>query len=379
MKIEKYIQGLLFILIAVYFAQGSLYAKGSVISRTSLFLLLIISVYYLVITLLSRFNKSSFYKAWTSLLLLNVLGFLFSGDLSSTLHFEMFKNVLMTFLLFYPFYYFANLGVLKSKNLVCFLMIMIPVFVLSYYYSEEELLLSGKVVNNTSYYFVSLIPFVFLIKRNQLLSFISMLVLMFFIIQGSKRGALISGSIGTLFFLYYKLRMVPKKNRIRAYLVIILALIGIVYYAYHVYITNEYLVRRINSMSIDNSSGRNTIYTSVFNSWLNTDSIINLLFGFGFASSLSLSGSGHYAHNDWLELLSNFGLLGVFIYGSLFYFSIKSMKSKEWMIDKRIVLLTVISIWIFTSLISMSYTSINGCLQSVLLAYLLGSRNKSLV
>ena len=106
--------------------------------------------------------------------------------------------------------------------------------------------------------------------------------------------------------------------------------------------------------------------------------IFKLIFGYGFASSLNLSGTGNFAHNDWLELLSNFGLLGVVLYASLFYTTVKYMLNKNFDIDKQLLIMTVMSIWFFTTLVSMSYTSSSGYIQSIILAYLIGDKSRSL-
>jgi O-antigen ligase len=127
-----------------------------------------------------------------------------------------------------------------------------------------------------------------------------------------------------------------------------------------------------------NVSGRDRIYANIFNGWLESDSIMNLFFGYGFAGSRPLSGFDSYAHNDWLELLSNFGLLGVTIYFVLFYSIFKTIRNSSWGNDKKIIFLTIMGMWFATTLFSMGYTSMGGYLNAMMLAYLLGS-SKNLV
>lgn len=259
---------------------------------------------------------------------------------------------------------------------------MLPITIFNFYFSANQILLerisdNTNLVNNVAYSFVALIPFVFLFKEKKIYAILSMLVLVLFIIQGAKRGAIIAGAIGLLFFIYFQLRTVSKKNRIRSYALILIGLLGLTYYAYDVFQNNEFLINRMQSIAEGNSSGRDVIYSKLYNAWFNSDNIFNLFLGYGFASSLTLSG-GSFAHNDWLELLSNFGLLGVLIYASLFFSTIKFIRNKKWDIDKRILLLTIVLIWFFTTLVSMSYTSLGGYTQSILLAYLIGSNTKSI-
>lgn len=120
------------------------------------------------------------------------------------------------------------------------------------------------------------------------------------------------------------------------------------------------------------SSGRDEIYANIFNAWYNNNSVIHFLFGFGFAGSTALSGVGLLAHNDWLELLSNFGLLGVSIYLYFFYAGYSSIKNQTWNDNRKIIMFTILSIWFLTSLFSMGYTSDGGYYRAVLIAFLLG-------
>lgn len=377
-----HIRNLLFALLIIYSLQGVLYTQGSIISQGSLFLYYAISGIYFVKVMIMKHKKSMFLNAWTTLLIINVLGYIFTGDYSRDL--GMFKGVLMSLLSFYPFYYMSRNGELKSKHLIFFLFIMIPVTISSFYFNRNMILseLSYEridIVNNIAYSFVSLIPLVFLIKKNRLLSVATMLVLMFFIIQGGKRGAIVVGALGVIMYIYYQMRTVNKKYSLWGYFLISIVAVVIGYFAYDMFISNEFLIRRMEQMVEGNVSGRDRIYANIFNGWLESDSFMNLLFGYGFAGSRLLSGSGHFAHNDWLELLSNFGLLGVSIYLILFYSIFKTIRNSNWGNDKKIIFLTIMGMWFATSIFSMGYTSMGGYLNAMMLAYLLGSRSRNLI
>ncbi len=376
-----HIRNLLFALLIIYSLQGVLYTQGSIISQGSLFLYYTISGIYFVKVMITKHKKSLFLNAWTALLIINILGFIFTGNYSRDL--GMIKGVLMSLLSFYPFYYLSGTGQLKSKHLIFFLYILIPVTISSFYFYRNQILseLSYEredIVNNIAYSFVSLIPLVFLIKK-RLLSVAAMMVLMFFIIQGGKRGAIVVGALGLMMYIYYQMRTVNKKYKVRGYILISIVAVVIGYFTYDLFISNEFLIRRMEQMVEGDISGRDLIYANIFNGWLESDSIMNLLFGYGFAGSRLLSGSGLYAHNDWLELLSNFGLLGVSIYLVLFYSIFKTIRNSNWGNDKKIIFLTIMGMWFATSIFSMGYTSMGGYLNAMMLAYLLGSRSRNLI
>ncbi|HEU4788942.1 MAG TPA: hypothetical protein VFS71_04595 [Flavobacterium sp.] len=143
------------------------------------------------------------------------------------------------------------------------------------------------------------------------------------------------------------------------------------------YLENELLIERMNSIAEGNSSGRDEIFNKIFDSWYDDESLKIFLLGFGFAGSVHLA--GNYAHNDWLELLSNFGILGFTIYLVLFYAALIQLWNRNWRIDKKMLLLTIILMWFLTTLFSMWYTASQGYTQAILLAYLMGSKKESLV
>lgn len=380
---EKNLLFILCSLIVIYFAQGVFYASGSIISQGCIFLFLTISGIYFIKTISIRREKDLFFKAWTVLLLINGLGFIFTGHMSNTNHFNMFKGILISALPFYPIYYFSQKEILKSKHLIIFFFVLLVLSIFKFYYNKEQILLARiggneDVVNNAAYMFVNLIPFVFLIKKRKVISFFAMLILVFYVIQGSKRGAILTGGVGVLIFIYFQLRTIDKKNRVKGYFISIISLVILSYFVYKFYLANEFLLYRMQTMSEGSLSGRDIIYENIFNRWYHSDNLFNIIFGFGFASSLELSGIDTFAHNDWLELLSNFGLLGISIYLLLFYSAYKLIRNSQWDNDKKILFVCVVAMWFLVTLFSMGYTSEGGYLRAILLAYLVGSTNKKL-
>ena len=377
-----YIRDLLFISIAGYFSQGVFYAKGSTISQLFLIIIIAISSYYFIRMFLMEHKKSLFYNAWTALLVVNIIGFIFTGTISSKEDQGMFKGILLSSLPFYPLYYFARRGALQSKHLIRFLIIILPITMSQYFFNANRILMerdSGNedVVNNLAYSFVWLLPFAFLFKKRKLLSIGFAAFLMFFIILGAKRGALITGAIGLLVFIYYQMRTVSRRNRKRGYAILLIGVVTLGYYTYDFYQKNEFLVARMDNL--DGGSGRVIIFKSILNNWSSNDHIRHLVFGNGFLASKDLSATGNRAHNDWLELLSNFGLIGLVIYGILFYAAIKIILEKNWGIDKKSLMLTVILMWFFVTMFSMGYTNgANGYLRAIILGLLIGNREKIL-
>lgn len=379
----KITRDFIFILLLVFNIHNALYAEGSNVSRASLGMIALISCYFLYKTLILKETKSLLLKSWTVLLFINVAGFVLTAKHSDPLHYSMFMGIVVKSLIFYPFYYLSRKNYITIKHFQRFFIVMIPIVILQFYFKESQILLarlSGNtnVVNNVGYSFVSLIPFVFLFSKKRVLGMTTMMILMFYIIQSSKRGALISGLIGLLLFVYYQFISIENENRFRSYLFLLIGILVLSYFVYDIYQNNEFVVSRMEEIGeVGGSSGRDIIYTNLFNEWANSESIINIVFGYGFAASLKLA-EGSYAHNDWLELLSNFGLFGIITYMLLFLGAIKFYFNKNWRKDKRVLLLAILLMWFFITLVSMWYTSTIMSMHSMLLGFLTGTRSNSL-
>lgn len=363
-----------------YNAQGYLYPQGTIVSQSALLLIFAISGFYFIKTMLLK-HKEQLVKAWSFFYLLNLIGYFYTGDYTNALHFGMLQGITSTLLIFYPFYYTARVVELSESYLIWLSLLILPLFILQFFYVNEVqtyILDSDSVVNNIGYRLVSLIPFVFLIRRNKIVSTLFMLVLMYFIISSSKRGALISGAIGWLLLIYTQLRTVDSNNKFKTYVIIFIVISVFIFFAYYTYSTNELLLQRIEDMRQGESSGRDIIFNNIFNAWYRSDSLFNFFFGFGFASSLRLSGTGNFAHNDILEMLSNFGLLGVLSYLFIFYAGLKILMNPIWNKDKKLLMFLTLAIWISNSLTTPGYNSNDNIGLTIIIAFLIGTRNTSL-
>lgn len=383
MKIHNYILYFLLALTVLYFAQGAFYEQGSVISQLSLFGILAISAFYFIKSFGLNIKKPLLFKIWTLLLISNILLFIFTADVSNSLHFSKLKGLLIIAMPFYPFYYLSNKNILQKNHFILLFISIVPIAIGQFYYERSLVLLerhwTDNVVNNLAYFFVFLIPFLYFFKRDKFLSLIGALILMFFIIQGAKRGALVTGLMGLLVFAIFQLKNINPKYRLRSYLFSGGALVLLVYFSLDFYQNNEYLISRLENLTESGYSGRDYIYANIFDAWYTTDNMLNTLFGFGFGASLILSKTGNWAHNDWLEGLAGLGLVGVLIYAFLFYSAFKLVFTHNWSFDKKLLLYTVLIIWLITSLFSMNYYNATySYFQFIILGYLAGSKSKSI-
>lgn len=383
MNIHRIVREFLFIVFALYFAQDWLYTSGSLLSQLCIVIIILISGVYLMKTLFMNDRKNLFFIAWTLFIILNLTRFIFQFDLSAGPARDAIKNTLGCMLPFYPFYYFTRKGELKEKQLIRFALLILPVFIFRFLVNQRTYMTTfdrdaNEVVNNLAYAFTGLIPYVFLIKNKRLPSGAFMLVILLFVIQGSKRGAIIAASIGLILYFYYQIIISEKRYRITNYVSAFIIIILLSTFAYRTVISNEFVLDRMTSMMQGGTSNRTYLYTIIFRNWYAGNNLLNLLFGYGLAGSIVLTGGG-LAHNDWLEILSNFGLIGIFSYIFLFYSAVKTALAKEWLLDKKIVMLTMVSMWFFITLISMWYTSLDYFTNAILFGYLMGNFSRNLI
>src|SRR5699024_5822605 len=95
---------------------------------------------FLIITFVNRGKKNSFYNIWTILLGLNMIGFLFFTPEYGGSYFSRFKVTLFVLLIFYPFHFFSQRGLLKVKHLVWFFVLFLPVAIGQYFFAVRTIM-----------------------------------------------------------------------------------------------------------------------------------------------------------------------------------------------------------------------------------------------
>jgi Kef-type K+ transport system membrane component KefB len=221
--------------------------------------------------------------------------------------------------------------------------------------------------------FVSLMPFLFLVKN-----IIYSLVILFFILAalvvGSKRGALFIGLLIALLTIYFQIKHVSGKDflsKAMNVVVVLLVLCAGVYFLFEVFESNYYVLERFKK----NESTRPANYLALWNNWLNSDSILNYIFGYGFFSSMHYTPERVLAHNDWLEMLNDFGLVGILFYVILIY-GYGRLFTRHKDLELKYMHLSVLIIWLFISFFSMWMNNYVNVMYAILMGYLIGSLSK---
>ena len=140
------------------------------------------------------------------------------------------------------------------------------------------------------------------------------------------------------------------------------------------YEQNEYLQKRMEQTMEGNSSGRDRIYENSWKVYSESQDIKNIILGYGFQVTYYNKQIGNYAHNDWLELLVDNGLVGALFYLYIFILLFKIIK-KEKDLQKRYILISIAIIWLLKSMFSMSFTSSLMCIMFITLGWIFTTTN----
>lgn len=279
------------------------------------------------------------------------------------------KNIFLSLPNVYVFYYFSRKGYLTEKALKKWVIVFLASSVFRYIDNQMALLnmmqLKGvqtkEMTNNMGYLFVALMPTIAVFKDKVRIQYGILILCMAFIMMAMKRGAIIVGTIMLIYILYFNYKYnknVSKRKVIVFSLFIIVAAYFITEYMLE---SSDYFMSRIEQTKEGNSSGRNALYERYWNHFKNETDILKYLLGNGANATLGIG--VNYAHNDWLEIAIDEGVLGLVIYCIYWFCFWRTIASIKYNITAKLVLtLTFISFLIMT-VFSMSYTeySIYSC------------------
>lgn len=283
---------------------------------------MLISLYCFIKTITSFQLKGTikYLCVFFSILLIYGIAAIIIGDYGSEKSNAFFLMTITSIGPIISFYYFSRNDMIDEKKLVFWFGVLLIISVLQYYDEERQELLRlteenynyDGITNNSSYYILGLFPFVFLFKKKPYIQYILVGIILFFVINGMKRGALIVAAFLLLWFINISLRFTLRRRKILILILISVLLIVGYNYLIKIYSSSNYFQHRIESTIEGSSSGRDAIYSNLWDHYRNNDNIIQLVFGEGAYATNKI---GFYsAHNDWLELLIDCGFFTVFIY-----------------------------------------------------------------
>lgn len=208
-----------------------------------------------------------------------------------------------------------------------FVLLMMVALIYGYYVSYEYILgvaLQQNIHQQliSSYFALYLLPLVLCID-SKLTRFIAIATVAIVLLSSAKRAGTIAFVIAV--FVYYLTVLLTTEGRYKIWQ-LLLFVIGIAVFLWGIdYLfqnSDLYIIERLNRLEMDEGSGRVELYRVVFNMIGETD-FIGLVLGHGF-SAVGLDSPMHMgAHNDFLEVIYDYGIVGLFLYVMLHVLLIK--------------------------------------------------------
>ena len=375
----------------IYLLQGPLSLTGGMITRLLLVINILISLYFTFYANF-RYKLSSYFHTLNILLIIfTIYGVarLFGSEIVvrhgsdnvSINNFEYLKSVYISLLPVYPFYVFTKKGYITDQYIRRLVLLLFFEATLLYFHMQHQNQLLAQLAgssrdeftNNQGYLFLWLLPIVTFFRKKIFVQYLLLAYCMLFIVMGMKRGVILIGFVALIYFFATSIK---GKSIFRKFIIIVffaLLLAFVVYIVLYYLNTSDYFNARLNQTLERDSSGRDIIYSRCLDYFLNKANPLHFLFGSGADATIRLIGS--LAHNDWLELAINQGLMGIVIY--LFYWF---CFYKEWRKSKKhdelhMALGLLFIILFMQTFFSMSYNAM-VFYESLVLGYCLANNSR---
>lgn len=340
---------------ALYFTQGTIIPRGGIISLVVLVLFLLISGYYLYIAN-AKYRLNSYFKALNVFLLMFTVYGVYSLSVRDTNGMNYLKAIYLSLMPTYSFYVLKLKGKIDESWIRTVFFIMAGVVIVQYMAARLALIETYGDTDrtvNVGYEILALLPLVWFFKKRPVVQYILWAVILALTLTTIKRGAIIIGALCTVYFIYNSLRNSTRKTRWYVWILVLLFFVIGVRYVSSFYANSEYAQTRMELTMDGYSSNRDVLYAKAWNVFINSN-MMGLLFGHGTLSTIKLI--GREAHNDWLELLVNQGLLGFIVY--LFYWiAFYKVYNRNGDTESKQIIGTLLIIYFMSTLFSMSYTS----------------------
>ncbi len=312
---------LFFILIIVIFA---IYIKTAMIALvddggSSLSSLVKMVIFFITVIygFTSHIHKTSMYKYWLFWSVWIFIDFYLFGN--NGVGISNFFHALFPACCYFIFYRFFANNYFSIIHICFFVLLWIEAVYFCYQttFSLNNLVLgTDAIISNMVFWSVALIPFLLLL-HNTSIKFLLLVISFAVTLVSGKRSASICSGVIILFTTWPLLK--KKSSSIKIGLLFLLSILFIFLYRYFSFYF-EYINNRFSNGGLD-GNGRVPIYEKIMLKF-ESGGALSLFYGNGYNSIYSLVGTN--AHNDALQMLFDYGLVGLFSY-ILFVFLLAKM------------------------------------------------------
>ena len=311
MKTIKYILFLSFLVGLFYMEASRMFIVETSITSSIIYPLTVLFCSFLLIKI-GNSTKDRNYKSVLILVvwlyLLSVLHSVFSPF---TATYNYVSLILPAFCLYLPQNILSNEF---SKKLFDWGNIVVFIFLLSFYFSNynNNIFIEVSSQNNPAYAVLFYAP-ILLCINNKLIRYIVLFITGFALFYSLKRSGIAAFVLGLVAFFYVTLKISDKKNKKFAYVLLCcLCLFGVGEITQDLLGDRiELLTNRFSTME-DIGSGRGDIYQATWKMIEKCD-IFDLFVGHGYEGVAQDSPFACSAHNDYLEFMYDYGIIGLIL------------------------------------------------------------------
>ena len=365
---------------SLYNLKGTLYVEGTIINQVLMLILLLLSAKEM---LWYNRNKNSlpnhaflFFDGMKLLLLLYVVYGLLIFITEGTTYMgkptkDFLQAYLISFLPIYASYTHTIKGDLTVKNFQVWMIVFLIVGICQFYYNERlaliRLLESGKdaeeFTNNASYIVMALIPGMLLFHNKKIVMYGGIAICTFYVVLGMKRGAIIISALILASIMYNHLKTAKASQKIGALFIVFSGIYALSLYINSLMSNSAYFNSRVDDTLEGDTSNRDVIYGRIWDIYIDQSDIFQALFGRGAMGTLKY---GCYAHNDWLEILFDHGVLGILFFVYFWRCWYKTSLNRQYTQLSRLVIVLVLVMFGLKTFFSMSIGGMSIFATSVL-------------
>lgn len=337
---ERCILYLYLLLWFMYELQGLFWTEGNIFSLAIIMMLTMISFVYVVKVNIDFRERPLFFTSLNLLLIMfTIYGILFmiegprfSVRVKTLEPYIYLKAIYNSLLPLYLFYYFARKGILTHALLQKLAILFFFMAIASFLHYEENAKLAylnlgiekEHIVNYKCYAMLSLFAVLSVYHKYPWVQCLGIICLMSFIFFGMKRGAILIGFGCTVWYAVELTKRAMGKRSLWVVMVLVVTIVILACLVGYLLETNELFMKRYQLTVEGNTSGRDLLFHAFYYHFIyNTDA---WQFFFGSGAYATLSVSINTAHNDWLELAINQGVLGLSLYLFFWYSFFRSWK-----------------------------------------------------
>lgn len=193
--------------------------------------------------------------------------------------------------------------------------LVLAFFYFTNYFTNVLYLYDIAQVTNTSYTILYFLPFLLCARKN-IFRIASIILVLLAVMFSLKRGGFIAFILSVAVYLYiHQIKMKKKKIKLWGWIMVLFVAAGV--YLLVVRINSEVLgdllFTRISGVQEEGGSGRSGIYREVFR-LIGDSSVLGIFLGHGWCGTVRDTTFHLTAHNDFLEVFYDFGIIGFVLY-----------------------------------------------------------------